>query len=353
MGLKPRFKIEANGSDISRVVNSRLVDMELKDEAGYRSDEFNLTLSDHDPRNPIDLPPDGAELTVWLGYDDVLTRMGVFVVDEIELSGPPYVMKIKAKASPQTAASRSGQVALQSQRTRSWEAGTTLGDMTRTIAGEHGLRAAVDAQLDAVVLPHVDQIDESDINLLTRLSRDYDGVAKPAGGSLVLVRRGSGQTASGEEIPTVQLRPWDITQVKVNRNGRAAGSAVAIWRDTAGAVDREVTAGEGEPVRRLRHRYTDEASAEAAARAELSRQARGEQKGSVTLPGDPDLQAEGKVELISFRDGIDGEWLVTSATHKLSPSNGYVTTLELEAFGPGSWPSRGLGQRARSHSDCR
>lgn len=76
--------------------------------------------------------------------------------------------------------STSGRVDIQSQKSRSWKAGTTIGDMVRRIAGEHRLQQKVSASLAAIALPHIDQSAESDMNLLHRLAKRYDVVAKPA-----------------------------------------------------------------------------------------------------------------------------------------------------------------------------
>jgi len=45
-----------------------------------------------------------------------------------------------------------------------------------TIAGEHGLKAKVAEALKAFNYEHLDQVDESDINLLTRIGKDHDAI---------------------------------------------------------------------------------------------------------------------------------------------------------------------------------
>ena len=348
MGIRPTYAVNANGSDITGMIGPRLISLVVTDEAGYQSDEATIVLAD--PAREIELPEKGAELEIWIGYDDSNTLMGLYVVDEIEIATPPRQLTIKAKASPQATGTPSGFVPLQTQFTRSWDAGTTLGDMTRRIAADHGLRAVVDGELDGIVLPHVDQVDESNINLLTRLSRNYDATAKPAGGNLVLARRGQAQTATGEDIPPVLLREADVTRATAKISGRFThGSVVGTWRDVDAAIDREVTVGSGEPVRRLRHNYTTEDEARAAATAEISRGQRGERKLSIAMPGRPELMAEGLVVMLDFGDGIDGVWAVERVTHTLNKS-GYRCAVECEntpAGGGGGGGGANSGQAAR------
>ncbi|MDR5865685.1 contractile injection system protein, VgrG/Pvc8 family [Halomonas koreensis] len=214
---------------------------------------------------------------------------------------------------------------LQTKKTRSWEAGTTLGDMVRTIAGEHGLEPAVQDAMDGIGLSHIDQTDESDTSLLTRLAHQYDGIIKPGGGRLLLAQRAASQSAGGEgggqTLPTVVITP-DMEsrgRMKLAKRG-AAGSVVARWRDTEAAASLEITEGKGEPVQRLQTIYPDEAAARSAARAALRRGQRGEQALELTLPGNTALMAEGRLSLSGFREGADGEWLITEVQHRLDAS---------------------------------
>ena len=52
-------------------------------------------------------------------------------------------------------------------------------------------------------LPHLDQSNESDLHLLTRLARRWDYVFKLLGKRLVFVPAGRGLAASGEPVTTV------------------------------------------------------------------------------------------------------------------------------------------------------
>src|SRR5690606_3093102 len=125
--------------------------------------------ADHDTANPIQIPPTGAELQVYLGYDNELTLMGLYIIDEVELSGWPGSMAIRGRAAPYDALSKGGKSSLQSQKSRSWARGLKLGSVVQTIAAEHGMEAAVSASLSDITLPHFDQTEESDMSFLVRL----------------------------------------------------------------------------------------------------------------------------------------------------------------------------------------
>ncbi|WP_430735368.1 contractile injection system protein, VgrG/Pvc8 family [Halodesulfovibrio aestuarii] len=276
----------------------------------------------------IALPDSGAELTVYMGYRDKLRLMGKYVVDEVSLSFPPDSMTISANAAPLDK-SNSGFTPLQSQKSRSFPAGT-ISDLVSTIAKEHNLAPAVAPSLAQVPLPHINQVDESDMNVLTRVAKEHDAIAKANGGKLLFVERGEGKNTKGKQMPTITLTKQQVTSGSVKLSQRQAyKSVVATYRDTAAARDIEVTAGAGEPVYRLKGMYADKNVATTAVQKRLKAFVRGKSTLSLSLPFMPDLVAESRLVLQEFRTGIDGKWSVTKATHTMNSSGG-VTSVEGE-----------------------
>lgn len=330
MGVKPEFRISANGSDISRLVDECFIRLTLTDEVGIQSDMMELTLSDNDPGNPIQIPPTGAELQLAIGYDGQLRSMGTFICDEVELAMWPGEMVIRARAAVYEK-SKAGKTDLQSQRTRSWEEGTKLADMVKKIASEHSLEPKISNSLLSVVLPHIDQSDESNINLLTRIASKYDAVVKPSDGKLIVALRGESKSVSGKALPAVNIQPKDCSSCRmVSSKRETAGQVVAYWHAVNEAKRNEVSAGTGEPVRRLRNDYPTQELALAAARSELQRRQRGQQTLSVAVIGNPEIMAEAPLIMAGFRPGIDGQWLITRVRHSIDSSSGYTCDIEAE-----------------------
>lgn len=330
-GIEPGYLILADQVDITSVVRERLISLSMTDATGMESDMLEITLSDNDPMNPIQVPPTGAELELFLGYDGSFQRMGLFVCDEIELAGWPGEMVIRSRAATYDK-SKGGKTDLQSQKTRSWAKGTTLGAMVEKIASEHGMEAAVADSLKPIQLPHTDQTDESDINLLVRLAKKYDAIVKPSGGKLVLAKRGESKSVSGEVMPPVLLGVTDCTAFRLVMSKReTAGMVVAYWHAVKQAKRNEVKVGKGEPVRRLKQYYPTEEMALSAARAELSRRQRGETTLAVSCTGSPFIAAECPLTMLpTFRPDVAGQWLISRVTHRLDASGGYLCDLEAE-----------------------
>lgn len=331
MGLSylPIYRVTANDKDITAIIAERFSSLSITDETGFNSDTLEIVLTDHIESNPVKVPPTGAELEVSLGYEGELVRKGLFVCDEVELAGWPGTMTLRGRAAPYEGTPK-GKTDLQTQKSRSWPANTTIGAMVKRIAGEHGMADATSAELASIKLPHIDQSQESDMNLLVRLAKRYDAIAKPAGGKLIFAKRGDSKSVSGASLAKVTIRPPDVGRFSVTTTRRdSPGTVVAYYRDNRAAKRHEVSAGKGDPVKRLRQGFKNADMAKAAVEAELNRRARGETRLTLDMVGDPNLTAEATLNLEGFREGVAGEWLVTRVTHTLS-RRGYTCSVEAE-----------------------
>lgn len=320
--MKPSFAISADGGDITGAVKDRLMELRVNDEAGNQSDTVEIRLDDRG--GTLALPRKGTQLSVAIGYEETgLVDKGLYVVDEVEGESAASSLTIKAKAADMRSS-------LKAAKTRGWD-GKTLGDIVNTIAGEHGLQAKVAPALAGMNFEHVDQTNESDMHFLTRLAKQYDAIAKPAGEYLVMVPRGEAKSATGKSLPSVSLTRKDITSYRFTIAERGKyGKVIAHYRDEGKAEDVAVTYGDGEPAYTIRHPYQNFEQAYAAAKAKKEALDRGTATVGVTMPGNADVAAEGKVTLSECRDGVDGTWVVTKATHVITGTGGFSTEFDGE-----------------------
>lgn len=329
IGIKPEYRVTANSADITATIADRFISMRVTDETGFQSDTLEIILSDADPENPIQLPPTGAELEIYLGYDGNLTRMGLFVCDELELSGWPGELAIRGRAVAYEKTPL-GKTDLQTQKVRSWKNGTTIGAMVAKIAKEHGLQAVVAASLKGIVLPQYDQTEESDISFLIRIAKHYDAIVKPAGGKLAFAKRGESKSAGGEDMPTITVMASECTSWRMHQSTKESpGTVVAYWHNTKQSKRIEVSVGSGDPVKRVKHYFPNQAAALAAANSELDKRKRSENKLSLVMPGNQLLAAEAKLLPSGFHPAVTGDWLITRVAHDLSDS-GYKCEIDAE-----------------------
>ncbi|OAX88920.1 late control protein [Xanthomonas nasturtii] len=319
----PQWRVVLDGIDLTERIAPRLLDLTLTECRGGEADQLDLRIHDHDGR--MALPKRGVRLAVALGWKATgLIDKGTFIVDEVEYSGAPDIITVRARSADLTASVRT-------RRERSWH-NTTLGAVLNTLAGEHGLTPRVAEALARTKLPHLDQANESDMNLLTRLGQRFDAVATVKGGSLVFAPIGAGITTTGKSLPTVTLTRRDGDQHRYSVADRDAYTGVrAYWVDKGKARRQSVLVGTDDNAKRLRESYADEATARQHADAELERVKRGLAKFDYTLAlGRADVSPEQSLKLIGFKPEIDLQhWLIARATHTMGNS-GFTTSLALE-----------------------
>lgn len=316
--MKPAFRIMVDGEDRTGVVADRLLSLVITDEDGTKADRLELELDDRDGR--LAFPDTDARIEVSLGFEgQQLAFMGVYAVDGVSGSGPVQTMRITA-----TAADLKGEI--RAPKTRSWE-GKSMKDIAETIAGESGLKAVVGDSVATKVWDYLAQTAESNLHFLSRIAGQLDATAKPAGGALVIQRRGEGKTAAGDtlsppEIPRHRFQSWSWSY-----EGRAVyRSAEAEWTDTRTGVTHKVKVGSGTPLKKIRHPYPTEDEASRAADAAVSGAERAAMTLDATLSGfEPGLLGGATVKVAGLRGELVGEWHLESVSHQLD-AGGLVTS---------------------------
>ncbi|UTW01245.1 hypothetical protein KDW99_09000 [Marinomonas rhizomae] len=229
----------------------------------------------------------------------------------------------------QTEGVQGAKVLMTTQKTRSWEAKTILGDLVRIIGVEHGIIATIAVELATIVLPHIDQVNESDMALLTRLAKQYDAIAKPSGDYLVFAKRGELTTATGTSIPDVDYTREQTGGHRLLISRRVkSGSVIARYRDIQTAKTLEIKVGTGEPAKRLTKTYATQDEAQAAADAEYKRTQRNEQRLELAVVGNPYLVAGGAINVSGFRTGINAKWLIDRVEHEITKRSGYNCSVQ-------------------------
>jgi phage protein D len=321
----PAFRLTVDGNDIAQLISPRLMSLELTDNRGIEADQLSITLSDHD--GLLVIPPKGAVLRLWLGWSDTgLVDKGTYTVDETEHSGAPDVLSIRARSADL----RKG---LKTKRERSWS-NTTLANVLGAIASSNGLTATIAEALGNLPILQLDQANESDANLISRLGEEFDAVATVKAGCLLCMPAGGGKTASGMALPHITLTRVDGDQHRFLQADRDSYDGVrAYYYDVNSAKKQEAIAGGGENLKDLRHTYSDQQSALRAARAEFNRLQRGSATLSYTLArGRPDLIPELTYTLQGVKAEIEEIiWYGGNVQHSLTADNGYTMSLDLES----------------------
>ena len=318
----PAWRVTLDGKDLSAKIAPRLQSLRITEARSEDVDQLDIVISDHDGQ--LAIPRKGVVLTVALGWlDSGLVEKGRFIVDEVEHSGAPDILTIRARSADM-------QEAMRVRKDRSFH-GQTIGQIVGAIAGDHGLAARVGA-VAGTVIDHIDQAAESDLHFLTRLGKRFDAVATVKSGHLLFLPARMSATASGTPLPTITIARTDGDRHRYQEAGRDSYSGVrAYWHDPKKAQRRSVIAGVSGNAKRLRDTYASERDALDAATAEWERVQRGAATMSFTLAyGRADLAPQTSVRFTGMKPEISATtWITARAVHSVE-DGGFTTALELE-----------------------
>ncbi|PRC90985.1 phage late control D family protein [Solimicrobium silvestre] len=319
----PGFLITLDEQDITGKIAPRLVSLTLTECAGDDSDQLDLTLSDADGK--LAIPPRGAKINLHIGWaQDGLVNKGEFTVDEVEHSGTPDQITLRARTANLIDAFRQLQEASFHD--------TTLGAIIELIAFKNELQSGIADSLRNVVVMHLDQTRESDAAFLRRLGKKYDATATVKNNTLLFIPTNQSKTASGKALPIIHLTRQLGDSHRYHSSERDSYSGVRVfWHDQKYAVRKSVVAGNPGNSKRLRTTYANETDARQAAVAEWQRLQRGLATFELALAlGNPALMPKSPVTVSGFKDAIDQvEWQAVKTIHSIS-DGGFTTRIELE-----------------------
>ncbi|WP_296223205.1 phage late control D family protein [Ralstonia sp. UBA689] len=347
---RPAYRIKVGDKDITDRFQGRLIELTLTDNSGFEADQLDIELDDSDGK--LDLPEKGVRLALSLGWaDSGLVDKGTYKVDELEHSGPPDRLIIRARSAEMDGG-------LITRREDSY-ADKTVAEVVQAIALRNKFTWLVGKKLAGQVITHVDQTGESDANFLSRLAKEFDAIATVKNDKLLFIPAGEPTSGSGLPLPTVSItrasgdtHTFSVADrenyngVKAHYQDTRAGVRGEVVIDASNAVatkekrttkekkkKQETVQADPNPdnVKVLRHTYASRSNAERAARAEWQKIQRGVATFNITLArGRAELFPSLHAKVSGWKPQIDGTgWSVGRVVHSLN-DNGFITTIDLQ-----------------------
>lgn len=324
--------ITYNGADISSDLAPYLKSFQFNDVMSGEADDLSITLEDMAEIWESDwLPEKGATLQArivtreWQSETEGLKELelGLFEVDEIEYSGMPHEVKIKAVSVPDNNTLRGV------QRNRSWEK-VKLSEIAGDIAVEAGMQLFFDVEdADDPDLERAEQTEESDLAFLLRLCKDNGLALKITDGQVIIFDEA--QYEAKEPVAVIRREGDKLTGYSIRSKTRNVYKACHVkYTDSESGETFEYTfmPDEKKPGKTLEvnEQVKSEAEAERLAKKKLREKNREEITISLSGMGRLDLMA-GVTVMISGFHAFDGKCIITRASH--SVGGGYTLSLDL------------------------
>ena len=325
---RARLKISYDGNDISADLAPFLKAFDYNDVMSGEADDMSITLEDMEELWEGDwLPEKGAVLNAslitdgWRGGGEEELPLGTFEIDEIEITGPPHEVKLKAVSVPDDNNLRAV------ERSKSWEK-TKLSVVASDVAAGAGMSLLYDVP-DDPELDRAEQTEESDLAFLMRLCKDQGLALKIAEKQIiifdeekyeqqepVLTLSKSGGLVKSYSIRSKTRDTYSACRVKYKESGK--GEAIEYTYKQEGK--------KGGKTLQVNQQVKDLAEAEKLAKKKLREKNKEEISLSATCMGDIRLAASNTVMLEGFHK-FDGKYIITKAGH--SVGSGYSVSLEM------------------------
>jgi phage protein D len=332
------------GANISQDIAPYLTSFSYTDNSADKSDDISITLEDRKGnwRDPW-FPSKGAVIHAtivthdWDGPGKTESLpCGTVEIDEIECSGPPTQVQIKAVS---TAASKSMR---QEKKTRGWE-NVKLSAIAGDIANANGLKLLWDSTEDPL-FERRDQVETSDLEFLQHLCKTYGVSVKVSDEQLICY--GEEDYEAKDAVASLSFGDKHIKTYRFRKKTRGThkGSKVK-YHDAVKDEDFEVYTTEEDDEGLGEDLVTNQKAdslddAEAIAKSNIHEANKKETTGSISMMGDMRFVAGVNVQ-ISGWGKFDDKYFIEKATHSVSMGSGYATNLELRI----GEPKKGKGKK--------
>ena len=320
----PNWVLTYVGVNITADVSQMVLAIRYVDRLEGASGELEVDLEDSEKlwQGPW-YPALGDVVSLQIGYgDEALLDCGEFQIDELELDGPPDVMRIRCLAAYITPAMRTA-------NTVAYE-GMGVMEIAAQIAAKYGLAlvAATSESSSDVVFERVTQRRQTDLEFLKRLAREHNFDFTIRAGQLIFYDR-----PALESVPAVQtiVRADTVRFSFRNRSRRIYDGAQFSYfdPDIKELISQSVSANSPSP--------TGD-TLKIVARCENAQQAMVKAEALLHLhnmvfvdtylesPGCTVLVAGNNVNLSGW-GALDGTYLIETAQHRLARVAGYSTSI--------------------------
>jgi phage protein D len=319
----PQWILTYRGVNISGDISPMVRAISYVDQLGGASGELCVEVEDHAQRwqGPW-YPALGDGIEAFLGYQGgQLLDCGAFQIDDLELSGPPDVFRLRCLAAYITPAMRT-------RNSAAYEGQTLLG-IAATVAAKYGLALVSAPDLEDVAFARVTQRDETDLEFISRLAREFDYDFTIRGAQMVFYARAALESAPA--IATLGRGAFESFEFR-NRTRRIYSTASVAYFDPSGKqlIAQSASAAPAVPAGdtlKIIARCENATQAALRAAAALHRSNRLFIRTRLLGPGNPALAAGCNVWLSGW-GVLDGVYLIETARHRLSRTRGYTTELE-------------------------
>jgi phage protein D len=331
-----RFVLTYQQHNITRDVSQHLLSLTYTDHLTGQADSLEVELEDTQGHwRSTWYPGHGDTLTVAIGWEGTPMRtLGRLEIAEVELNGPPSTITIHALATGINSP-------LRTLEHRAYEH-LTLAAIAQQIATRQGLTLV--GHVEPIPLDRLTQQD-TDLTFLRDLANTYDYAFKITGHQLVfhaiqhLANTTPVATHHLTDLANIHLRDQIKTlpkAIQIQHKDPAKKQLITytlINHQTVAVPSSHSQTTTSADTQKNRQRTTSTAQTHAKAKAQLAQANRQRTTGQWTTTGQPHL-ISGNTITLNATGPLNGHYLITSSTHRITRQGGYTTTQHVSKIQP-------------------
>ena len=319
---KPVFSVTYNQTDISTWLSPFCLRVEYVDHLHEKSDGLEIKVEDAAGRwrGPW-YPTKGDTLTHLMGYGgEVALPCGSFQIDEIEMSGPPDTVVLRALGA-------GIRKAVRTKNSQAYE-GKTLAQVAALLAGQNGL--TIIGTVPNLPFKRVTQHRETDLTFLRRLAREYGAVFSVRGSNITFQDLDTLEAMA----PVLTMERSDFKGLSLkDKTHNVYGQVESKYWDpeTKQMVvgQAAATGTDSRDTLRLRRRAESAAHSNRQAHAALKFHTGWQIGGTLQAEGNPLLCSGNNLQLGNSFGVFAGLYQITDSRHQMERDRGYATEIEV------------------------
>lgn len=305
------------GKNITEDLSPYMHGVTYTDNVAGESDEISFTVDDREGlwKNQW-RPAKKDRVELWMGYNDYMFPCGAFEIDELELSGPPDVVTVRAMAAPISKGVRT-------KKSYAHE-GKTLQQLASKIAGDHGLTLQGIIRSN-IMINRSTQYRETDLAFLNRISKDFGYIFSVRDDKLIFTSIYDLESKTA----VASIHKKSMSRYSINdKTSSSYKSAKVRYTDPVNKELVEGSSDEGDDDKddtlEIRCKVENVGQADAVAKAKLHDHNSKKQTGRFTVEGNVSLLSGVNVEIIGL-GRLSGVYQITQSSHTITPGGGYIT----------------------------
>ena len=323
------YFISVDGRDVTSNFEPYLICLHIRLTDGGESDTCEISLDD--TAGQLQMPRDDADIEVRLQWSDgggaVIFKGKTDEPESQGSRGGGMVMNITARATDMKDKPK--------EKKTKHKDDATFEETAKEFGKLAGLNVKVSGALAQKKRDYWAMQNESFMAWGTRIASELGATFKIRGKDVVFIPRNSNDALSGQLLPTVQaiygvnIIDW---QIHPTQNRPRYNRSVVRWYDSKEAKWKQETVQISDETARVplveTRRFADPSRAKDRAESNAREIERGKGSGHITIDGEPTAVAQAVCVVSGVRNGVDGNYMISEATHNFTRENGWTTIID-------------------------